>query len=66
MNRWLVLLGTAFLFLVLGYSLPIAIQNPTSSNIVVTLVVGILAIVGFVSFFKGPKQARRQELQPIE
>lgn len=55
MNKWITLAGTAFIGFVFAYSTPITLRNPSTSNIIISIILGLLVIGGVFLFFKGTK-----------
>lgn len=51
MNRYIWLLATALLVIVLAVEMiPTTIVNPSGSNLGITIITGVIALLGFIKF----------------
>jgi len=71
MNKWILLIGTIFMTFVFAYCIPITIKLPSTSNIIVTAVSGIIMIIGFWIFMNAGRKKEKvivnnQEMTPID
>jgi hypothetical protein len=56
MSKWIILVATVFIVFVLAYSIPIAISNPTTTNIIIVAALAIIAVLGFMTFVNAGKK----------
>lgn len=67
MNKWIVGFGTFLMLIVTAWALPITLKNPSTNNIVMTSIFGLLVILGLYTFSKGKDKVVNQEkLTPID
>lgn len=55
-SKWIFLVATIFITFALAYSLPVAIANPTTKNIIVVTALTIVMILGFITFMNAGKK----------
>jgi hypothetical protein len=65
MNKWIVAFGSFLMLIVTAWALPITINNPSTNNIVMTSIFGILTILGLYTFAKSPKDKKDSVMQGL-
>ena len=71
MNKIIVALGTLLMLIVTAWALPITIKNPTSNNILMTCIFGLITVAGIYIFAREtPKQKQQEQVMqgytPVE
>ena len=62
-SKWIMLIATVFIVFVLAYSIPVAITNPTTTNIIIVVALAIIGVLGFTTFVNsGKKKIENQEI----
>ena len=62
MNKWIIGFGTFLLLIVTAWALPITIKNPTTNNIILTSLFGLLTLAGIYLFSKDSKPDKKEEV----
>ena len=68
MNKWFILVATAFLVLGAGYTLPIAFKNPSASNLLISGIITAFAVLGIVMYYLKirTKSVKLEGLTPVQ
>ena len=69
MNKYLTLFGSLVILLVFIVTLPVTLNNPVGSNLLISLGLGLGSILGIYMFFKPDKNKKKEskeEFTPID